>query len=128
MASPSKLCSACVNALESGLKIIETEGIYKDCTHHTSFADFRDAVARDCFICVKLWDSISDESLADWSKDPVGWTPFRCYLHRRPWAPDWYGDIYWHIRYVEFDAGPAELKYRGNVFCLLPTDGASISI
>jgi hypothetical protein len=128
MASPSKLCSACLGALQSGLEDIVEKTLFKDCTHHTNFADFRDAVARECFICVKLWDSISDESLAGWSKDPVSWKPFRCWLERRPWALEWYGAIYWHIIYLVFDIELVGLKYKGNVFCLFPRDGASTSI
>jgi hypothetical protein len=125
MASPSKLCSACLGALQSGLVDVVEKTLFKEFTHHTNFADFRDAVGFECFICVKLWDSISDERLADWLEYPLSWKSFKCGLERRPWAPEMYGVIYWHIIYLIFDTGRVDLKYRGNVFCLFPSDGAS---
>jgi hypothetical protein len=116
----SKLCSACFEALQSSLPAIEKE-LHKTCTHHTNFADLRDAAARECFICVKLWDSISDECLADWSNDPTSWAPFKVSLGRRPWAAERYGAVYWHMRYLVFSCFMADIKYGGNVFCLFPS-------
>lgn len=122
MASLNTLCSACLGALHPGLEDVLEELMSTVGTHHAGFADFRDAVAHECYICVRLWDSIGDESLARWSEDPASWKPLRCWIERRPWAPEWYGAIYWHIRYLvfEFRTGMDDLKYRGNVFCLCP--------
>ncbi len=128
MASPSKLCPACLGALQSSMDHVADKSLYKDCTHHATFADFRDAAASACFICSRLWDSISDESLAEWSRDPGSRKPPKCWLERRAWAPEWYGAIYWHIRYLVFDLGLLDLKYSGNVFCLYPVSGTQTCI
>ena len=127
LASPSELCRACRRALESSMEDVE-KSLYKNCTHHATFADFRDAAASACFICAKLWDSISDESLAAWSRDPESQKPFKCWLERRAWAPEWYGAVYWHIRYLVFDPGLIDLKYKENVFCLFPVSGTQSCI
>ncbi|KAM5344461.1 hypothetical protein ACJ41O_012997 [Fusarium nematophilum] len=128
MATPSNLCSTCLGVLQSGLEEVE-KTLSKDYIHHTSFASFQEAVVRECFICAKLWHSISDVSLADLLKDPVSWKPLRCTLERRAWAAEWYGAVYWHIRYLIFDIGlRVDLKYAGDVFCLFPGENGKPSL
>ncbi|KAL5378732.1 hypothetical protein DPSP01_008955 [Paraphaeosphaeria sporulosa] len=117
---PAKVCSACLSALESGLEDVLEKTFYRVCAHHETIAAFQDAVAQNCFICTKLWLSIRKEVLANW-EDGTNWVPMECSLQRRPWAPEWYGAVYWHIVYLEFAFPQLDLwdmNYRGNVFCL----------
>lgn len=120
--TPAILCSACRDALQTGLEdVLENNNLYHKCAHHETIAAFRGAVAQNCFICAKLWCSIRKEVLASWD-DGTNWIPIRCSLQRRPWAPERYGAVYWHIVYMEFDFAQLDLwdlNYRGNVFCLL---------
>jgi hypothetical protein len=67
---------------------------------------------------------VADVSIQGWSNQPGTWKPFECSLERRTWAPRWYGPIYWHIRYLEFEMAPWNyFKYKGNVFCFIPCEG-----
>jgi hypothetical protein len=123
MVDPSKLCSVCFDMLHPGLEAVENS-LLADCQHHSTFSSFKQAVEDGCFICAKLWDSVTDVSIIGWSNEPRSWIPFECGLERRPWAPRWYGAIYWHIRYLAIYMGPKiSLKYKGNVFCFLPCEG-----
>ncbi|KAF4420111.1 HET-domain-containing [Fusarium acutatum] len=88
------------------------------------FSNFKQAVDDGCYVCAKLWDSVADASIKGWSNEPGTWVPFDCGLERRTWAPRWYGGIYWHIRYLEFEMDPqVSFKYKGNVFCFIPCQG-----
>ncbi|KAF4454439.1 hypothetical protein F53441_3066 [Fusarium austroafricanum] len=87
MASPSKLCSVCVDILQSGLEGVE-KSLHKECTHHVTFSSFKHAVEGGCFICARLWGAISDASIASWEEKPTSWKPFECWAERRPWAPE----------------------------------------
>lgn len=126
MSDTCDLCSACLSILQLNLEEAAERTLYQECKHHATYTDFREAVVHKCVICVRLWESISEESLAEWSKNSQTWKPFRCWLERRPWAPEWYGAIYWHFIYLVFDTGVVDVKYRGNVFCFLPSDGMSM--
>lgn len=121
MSAPAKLCLTCLEALRSGLEEALEKSLYVKCAHHITFADFQNAVAQDCFICTKLWNSIRKEVLASWENGKTIWLPPRCSLQRRTWAPELYGAIYWHIVYMEFYfplLDSWDFNYRGNVFCL----------
>jgi hypothetical protein len=120
MASPSKLCSVCVEILQSGLEGVE-KSLHKKCAHHKTFDGFKQAAESGCFICARLWDAVSDVSIVSWEEDPTTWKVFKCWVERRPWAPERYEPIYWLIRYLVFTANLThDLKYKGNVFCLTP--------
>lgn len=118
--APANLCSTCLSALESGLEIVLEKRIYHKCAYHETFEAFKEAVDQNCFICAKLWHSFRNEVLASW-EDGISWEPIEFSLGRRPWAPEWYGAVYWHIIYVSFRVPQLDLwdlKYEGNVFCL----------
>ncbi|KAL1880554.1 hypothetical protein VTK73DRAFT_5567 [Phialemonium thermophilum] len=123
MAYPSTLCSACLGILEAGLEEVMERKLCAKFTHHSEFTGFRKAVESDCFICVKLWDFVSETTRAVWARDPTSWTPWDCRLERRAWAPETYGAIYWHIVYMVFSPGAIDFQYKGNVFCLFPNNG-----
>ncbi|KAF5604235.1 heterokaryon incompatibility protein [Fusarium pseudoanthophilum] len=106
--------------LQTGLEAVENS-LHTDCQYHSTFSSFKQAVDNGCYICAKLWDSVADASIKSWSNEPGTWVPFDCSLGRRSWAPRWYGAIYWHMRYLEFEMDPqVSFKYKGNVFCFLP--------
>ncbi|KAL9562332.1 hypothetical protein ACKAV7_013415 [Fusarium commune] len=128
MVTPSKLCSVCFDILQPGLETVENS-LHTDCQHHSTFSSFKQAVDDGCYVCERLWDSVSDASINGWSSEPGSWVPFRCGLGRWSWAPRWFGAIYWHIRYLEFGMAPnVELKYKGNVFCFLPCEDEKSSM
>lgn len=123
MVNHSRFCSVCFDMLQTGLEAVENS-LHADCQHHSTFSSFKQAVDDGCYVCAKLWDSVADASINSWSKEPGTWVPFDCGLGRRAWAPLWYGAIYWHIRYLEFEMGSSiDFKYKGNVFCFLPCEG-----
>lgn len=122
MSVPGKLCSACLDALQSNLEEVLTQSLYKSHAHHKTFSDFQQAVIQDCFVCVQLWGSIRSEVLANWETGSAQWSPLKCSLSRRTWAPEWYDAIYWSFIYLNFyfhKLDMSDVNYRGDVFCLL---------
>jgi hypothetical protein len=107
---------------QSNLEEVLTQSLYKSHAHHETFSDFQQAVIQDCFVCVQLWGSIRSEVLANWKTGSAQWSPLKCSLSRRTWAPEWYDAIYWSFIYLNFDfheLDMSDVNYRGDVFCLL---------
>lgn len=121
MSVPRKLCSACLDTLQSDLEDVLQSKLYKSHAHHRTFANFQQAALQNCFVCAQYWNSIRREVLDGWKTGSVRWSPLKCSLSRRPWAPEWYGAIYWGFVYMEIslrELDMGDLNYRGNVFCL----------
>lgn len=132
MSKPRKLCSTCLDTLQSGLEdVLECEKtLHRSQKHHTTFKDFQEAASQDCFMCTKLWNSIRSDVLASWESELKNWQPLECSLSRRPWAAERYGAFYWHVVYVSLFSEELDLldfDYQGNTFCLLKNEDGTLT-
>lgn len=135
----SPLCPLCRTSLTSLLPAVLTTTLAATHPHHPTLSSFRHAaLTLRCYICAKLWNAIDEGTLARWAtyervdaaeqpndEHECGkFKPFTVDLHRRTWAADWFGAVYWHIVYLEFGTagggwnGAWKWEGGGGVFCL----------